>query len=70
MPCPDEWCGWHSGDGLGNGNTATIAIEIIGDSKKAEENGAKLAAYLLDKYDLLDKYGFKSPYLHQDSTRK
>jgi len=47
---PDEWCGWHSGDGLGNGNTATIAIEIIGSSEKAEENGARLAAYLIDKY--------------------
>lgn len=48
---PDEWCGWHSGDGLGNGNTATIAIEIIGSSAKAEENGARLAAYLLGKYE-------------------
>ncbi len=49
---PDDWCGWHAADGPGNGNTATIAIEIIGDSAKAEENGAKLAAYLLDKYGL------------------
>ncbi len=49
---PDEWCGWHSSDGLGNSNTATIAIEIIGESKKAEENGARLTAYLLDKYGL------------------
>ncbi len=57
---PDEWCGWHSGDGLGNGNTATIAIEIIGESKKAEENGARLAAYLLDKYGL----GVDSLYTH------
>ncbi len=57
---PDEWCGWHSGDGLGNGNTATIAIEIIGSSAKAEENGARLAAYLLDKYEL----GVDSLYTH------
>ncbi len=64
---PDEWCGWHAADGLGNGNTATIAIEIIGDSAKAEENGAKLAAYLLDKYDLLDKYGLGTDRLYTHS---
>ncbi len=47
---PDEWCGWHAADGFGNGNTATIAIEIIGNTAEAEENGARLAAFLLDKY--------------------
>ncbi len=57
---PDEWCGFHSSDGLGNGNTATIAIEIIGTSAKAEENGARLAAYLLDKYG----FGVDSLYTH------
>ena len=44
--------GWHAADGNGNGNRKTIAIEIIGDSKKAEENGIKLAAWLLNKYNL------------------
>lgn len=41
---------WHAADGSGNGNRKTISIEIIGNSKKAEENAAKLVAYLLDKY--------------------
>lgn len=44
---PDNWCGWHAADGSGNGNTATIAIEVIGKTAKAEENAAKLAAALL-----------------------
>lgn len=43
--------GWHAADGKGMGNTKTIAIEIIGNTKKAEENGAKLVAYLLNKYN-------------------
>lgn len=43
--------GWHAADKGGNGNRRTIAIEVIGDSKKAEDNAAKLAAYLLDKYN-------------------
>ncbi len=44
---PDNWCGWHAADGSGNGNTATLAIEVIGKTAKAEENAAKLAAGLL-----------------------
>ena len=44
--------GWHAADGNGNGNVATIAIECIGSSAKAEENAARLAAYLLGKYHL------------------
>lgn len=50
--------GWHAADGNGPGNTTTIAIEIImngkaiADSAKAEDNGAKLAAILLHKYNL------------------
>lgn len=44
--------GWHAADGNGGGNRKTIAIEIIGSSKKAEENGIKLAAWLLNKYEL------------------
>lgn len=43
--------GWHAADGSGNGNRKTISIEVIGNSKKAEDNAAKLVAYLLDKYD-------------------
>lgn len=38
---------WHAADGNGPGNTQTISIEVIGNSAKAEENAAKLAAYLL-----------------------
>lgn len=50
---PDDQIGWHAADGAnGDGNCRTIAIEIIGNSPKAEENGAKLAAGLLAKYAL------------------
>lgn len=49
---PLDWLGWHSTDGSGDGNRATIAIEVIGDSAKAEENAARLTAWLLDKYGL------------------
>lgn len=42
--------GWHAADGNGKGNRQTIAFEVIGNSKKAEENAAKLAAYYLKKY--------------------
>lgn len=44
--------GWHAADGNGNGNTKTIAIEVIGNLEKAEKNAAKLVAYLLNKYGL------------------
>lgn len=44
--------GWHAADGSGNGNTRTIAIECIGDSAKAEDNAARLAAYLLSSNGL------------------
>lgn len=44
--------GWHAADGGGNGNRKTIAIEVIGNSTKAEANCAKLVAYLLNKYNL------------------
>lgn len=47
---------WHAGDGNGDGNARTISIEIVGDSAKAEENGVKLIAYLLNKYNFtIDK---------------
>lgn len=50
--------GWHAADGSGNGNRRTIAIECIMSSayndkdKKSEDNCAKLAAALLNKYKL------------------
>ena len=57
---PLELAGWHAADGSGDGNMKTIAIECIMDgsgsstSKKAEDNCARLVAYLLDKYKLSD----------------
>lgn len=55
---PLSLSGWHAADGDGNGNRKTIAIECIMSSayndkdKKSEENCAKLAAALLNKYKL------------------
>lgn len=57
---PLESAGWHAADGNGDGNMKTIAIECIMDgsgsaaSKKAEDNCARLVAWLLDKYKLPD----------------
>lgn len=51
--------GWHAADGAtGPGNNTTLAIEIpmcgsaIKNDAKAEDNGALLAAILLDRYGL------------------
>ena len=44
---PLDYQGWHAADGSGNGNTATIAIECIGNSAKAEDNTARITAWLL-----------------------
>lgn len=56
---PMNEVGYHAADGYnGPGNTKSIAIEIIMDGsgkdydKKAEERGAKLAAWLLYKHGL------------------
>lgn len=49
---PLSLSGWHAADGSGNGNRKTIAIEVIGDSAKAEANAVKLTAYLLKQYGL------------------
>lgn len=58
---PLDVCGWHAGDGSGKGNRASIGVEIcrsrcVGKEeelyRRAEENGVKLAAWLLDKYRL------------------
>ena len=57
---PLDSAGWHAADGDGDGNRKTIAIECIMDgsgpstSKKAEDNCARLVAWLLDKYKLSD----------------
>lgn len=58
----DDEQGWHSGTGsatkTGNkgitigGNVDTIAIEVIGSSKAAEETAAILTAYLLNRHKL------------------
>lgn len=55
---PLNRAGWHAADGGGNGNRKTIAIECIMSGKStesdkaAEDNCAKLIAYLLNKYDM------------------
>ena len=47
---------WHAGDGNGNGNRKTISIECImksstdTESLKAEDNCARLVAYLMHQY--------------------
>ena len=48
---PLSLSGWHAADGSGNGNRKTISIEVIGNSKKAEDNAAKLISYLLDQHN-------------------
>ena len=49
---------WHAGDGMGQGNTATISIEICETSpyEECEANAMLLAAALLDFYGLNDLY--------------
>lgn len=54
--------GWHAADGTGNGNTATIAIECIGNSAKAEDNAARLAAFLLSKHALTTAHLYTHTY--------
>lgn len=52
---PLDEINWSCADGTSNpnsGNNTTIAIEVIGNSSKAEENAIKLTAYLLKKYNL------------------
>lgn len=63
----EDEVGWHAGDGRGPGNETTISLEIITKGKiikdeiKAEDNGAKLCAILLDKYNL----SIKDVYTHK-----
>lgn len=51
---PDEAMCWHAGDGRGDGNTASIAIEICqnrdGDFKKAVSNAAYWVAVKMKKH--------------------
>lgn len=55
---PDSEVAWHAGDGLKNpgGNLNGIGIELCvnddGDFEKTFDNGAKLAAFLLNEYSL------------------
>lgn len=52
---PDDWVNWSCADGCSNpnsGNNTSLAIEVIGDSKKVEQNCIKLVAYLMYKYKL------------------
>ncbi|MDR0931531.1 MAG: N-acetylmuramoyl-L-alanine amidase [Victivallales bacterium] len=58
---PYDINGWHAGDGNGKGNRASIGVEIcrsLCDGKdeqlyrRSEENGVKLAAYLLRRLKL------------------
>jgi len=67
--------GWHAADGgNGPGNTTTISIECIMDSSsnsqslKAEDNCARLVAYLLDKYGLTIEEGLFT-HLHWINVR-
>lgn len=52
---PIDLINWSCADGTSNpnsGNNTTISMEVIGNSKKAEENAQKLAAYLLKERNL------------------
>lgn len=56
---PLDWQSWHAGqsgkaerNASHYGNQATISIEVIGNSSKAEQNAAKLVAWLLNKYNM------------------
>ena len=60
---PDEAVNWSCADGTSNansGNNTSVAIEVIGDSKEAEANAVKLAAYLLNKYNLTLDSGLRT----------
>ena len=49
----DDEQGWHCSASINpNANKTSIAIEIIGKSSKAEDNGARIAAYKLYEYGL------------------
>lgn len=60
---PDDYVNWSCADGCTNpnsGNNTSVAIEVIGNSEKAEANAVKLAAYLLNKYNLTVDSGLRT----------
>lgn len=60
---PDGWVNWSCADGCSNpdsGNNTSIAIEVIGNSKEAEENAIKLIVTLMKKYNLNTKTGLRT----------
>lgn len=60
---PDDYVNWSCADGTSNpnsGNNTSVAIEVIGNSKEAEANAVKLAAYLLNKYKLTVEDGLRT----------
>lgn len=70
---PHDRNAWHCGDGVGQGNMSSIGIEICYSKTKghpryaqAEENGAKLAALILNQLG----YGLERLYKHQDWSGK
>ncbi|CAF1433547.1 unnamed protein product [Adineta steineri] len=70
---PDNIHGWHAGDGSGEGNKASIGVEIAQSTNTNEalknaaiENGARLAALLLKRYN----FGVDRLRKHQDWSGK
>lgn len=63
---PEDEVAWHAGDGGGNGNYKTIAIEICvnpdSDLTKATDNAAELAA------DILKRHGLPASALYQHNN--
>lgn len=64
---PLDWQSWHAGqkgkpeaNGSHIGNQATISIEVIGNSAKAEDNAARLIAWLMSTY----KFGTDRLFTH------
>lgn len=65
---PTNEVSWNAGDGHGNGNYKSIAIEICesGDRKKAVDNALELTRYLMDIHDI----GVKNVRRHYDWSKK
>lgn len=64
---PLDWQSWHAGqkgkadaNGSHIGNQATISIEVIGSSAKAEDNAARLIAWLMQT----NKFGTDRLFTH------
>lgn len=58
---PEDEIAWHAGDGSGNGNYKTIAIEICmnadGNIQKATDNAVSLAADILSRHGVFEGKG-------------